>query len=738
MHVYRVYGIVQGVGFRPYVWRLATSLRLVGCVKNKGSYVEILFDGAPSDVAGFMDRFPADIPPNARIDRIDHEEVPGDAGTMFSIAPSDSSSSSYPSGIPPDLAICDACRKDLLSPSNRRHRYPFTNCTDCGPRFTIISGTPYDRSYTTMSVFSMCPSCRGEYESPADRRYHAEPIACGACGPEYTLSEGGSALSGEEAIRETAALLNAGSPVAIKGYGGFHLACNACDDRAVLRLRRLLGRPFQPFALMARDLASARKDLDIGSGEATLLTSPMAPIVVVPRAGGCTLPEAIAPGLDTLGVMLPYAPLHELLFSELPTPFLVMTSANFPGNPMILSSGDVLRHLPGIPAILDHNLVIKNRCDDSVIRDGKFIRRSRGVVPGSLTIPSRSCFAALGAELNNVMAVSSQGECMPTQHIGDTSNWDALEFGLSALSHVIRLKGLTRDALEFLCCDLHPSYNTSIIAQEWASELSIPLYRIQHHEAHAFAICGEYGLEEALCIAADGLGYGVDGNTWGGEVLHATCVPSETKRLGHQEYLLMPGGDAATSHPLRIVLPLLESDGLRRLAPLFEGGMEEIEAIRAGALAMPYRSSSCGRVLDAASALLGLSLQRTYEGEGAMRLESCATGGSDLFIPIETEGGSILTGDLIRRFAALVGRESPRDLAMSVHCSLARGYLELLSECEDLHIPVGFSGGVAINAILSKKLKCGVEGRGLRFLEHRLVPPGDGGISYGQSCLRHY
>ncbi len=735
MHVYRVYGIVQGVGFRPYVWRLATSLHLCGLVRNRGSFVEILFDGSARDIGAFRERFPAQLPPHARIDRIDHEEREGYAGAGFVIAHSGASASCVPSGIPPDLALCDACRRDLASPLSRRYRYPFTNCTDCGPRFTIISGTPYDRAFTTMGDFAMCAACAAEYGSPADRRYHAEPIACDACGPHYTLSADGIPVGGD-AVSRTAELLDSGGAVAIKGYGGFHLSCNACDEVAVAMLRRALCRPYQPFALMARDIAAIRGELELGEEDAARLSSPAAPIAVLRKGSQCSLSEALAPGLDTLGVMLPYAPLHELLFSGLSTSFLVMTSANFPGNPMALTAGDVLGHLTGIRFVLHHNLVIQNRCDDSVLRDGKYIRRSRGVVPGALPVPSTECFAAFGAELNNVMAVSSAGACMLTQHIGDTSNWDALEFGLSALSHAFRLSGVTRDEMSFVCCDLHPTYNTSLMACEWASELSIPLYRLQHHEAHAFAICGEYGLEEALCIAADGLGYGTDGNTWGGELLHATCVPGETVRLGHQEYLHMPGGDAATAHPLRIALPLLDDVTLKRLAPRMGGGMGEIASICAGAAAMPYLSSSCGRVLDATSALLGLSLHRTYEGEGAMRLESCASGGVDLHLPIETESGIILTGDLIRRVASLAGTEPARDIARSVHGALARGYLELVDEQADLHLPVGFSGGVAINAILSTGLRAGVEGRGMRFVEHRLVPPGDGGISYGQSCLR--
>lgn len=735
MHVLRVYGTVQGVGFRPYVWRLATELGLSGSVRNMGSYVEIVVDGPSSALSTFLKRFPAEVPPHARINAIESREVEEAVPAGFAIAPSCSTHSSVPSGIPPDLALCEDCRRELHTPGNRRAAYPFINCTACGPRFTIVRRTPYDRAKTSMDAFALCEDCRRDYEDPQDRRYHAEPIACPACGPAYSLLSGGDQYDGNDAFSMAASLLSAGASVAIKGYGGFHLACDASSPVAVASLRRALGRPYQPFAVMARNLEVLDTTICADEGERSLLSSAAAPIVVLPRCGGSGIDPGIAPGLDTVGIILPYAPVHELLFSRLQTDFLVMTSANYPGNPMVLSDEDVARHLPCINHVLTHNLAIVNRCDDSVIRSGVFIRRSRGHVPAPLPVPAHDAFVAFGAELNNVMAASSGGSCLLTQHIGDTSNWDVLEEGMRALDRIMVLKDLRCGELSRIMCDLHPSYHTVRVAEEWARDLSLPLYRIQHHEAHAYAIVGEYGLDEALCITIDGTGHGRDGAAWGGELFYATGRPEETLRLGHQEYLSMPGGDKAAFQPLRILIPLLGEAAPTVLAPFFAGGRDEVSAILAGARLRPYPSSSCGRVLDAASALLGLAYERTYEGEGPMRLEACARRGTDLGMAIEVEDNIMLTGDFLRRLAEERHRHRPEDLAMTVHCSLARGYLSLVDEHADLHLPVGLSGGAAINTIISRVIRSGIEERGRTFLPHRLVPSGDGGIAYGQACV---
>lgn len=734
MLILRIYGTVQGVGFRPFIWRLATSEHLRGYVLNKGGYVEVALEGDRSRISSFLSRLPHELPPRARIDAMEKDQADDKQYSSFTIRHSESSRSSLPSGIPPDIAICDNCRRELFSRGDRRYRYPFINCTDCGPRFTIVSRVPYDRAHTTMQQFPMCERCREEYESPMDRRYHAEPIACPECGPHYALISRGGKYYGAP-IRTAARLIDGGDIVAIKGYGGFHIACDATSPAVLARLRDLLQRPYQPFALMARDRGAVEGELALDDDERDHLASPAAPIVVLERDERTTLPDEVAPGLSTVGVILPYAPVHDLLFSHLSTPFIVMTSANYPGNPMITTFEDAHARLGCIDHFLTHDLVIENRCDDSVIRNNKFIRRSRGFVPSTLPIPSSRTLLALGAELNNVVALSKNGQCMLSQHIGDTSNWSVMEVDIDAIERMFELYDLTFGRIDHLICDLHPHYTTSRVARRWSREEDIPLIEVQHHKAHCYALAAEHGIDDMLCVSADGMGYGEDGTVWGGEVFYTDGRAENTVRLAHLEPIPLPGGDRATYHPLRMLIPFLDDEEMARYARYFSRGVDEIGDIRKTMHRSPV-TSSCGRILDAVAAMLELSVRRTYEGEGPMRLESLARDGRDLGVPIELEGDTLLTGPFMRRLYELMDGARPHDIAMTAHISLARAFADACSAHDDLHLPIGFTGGVAINQIMSDELRRICEHNGARYLEHRKVPPGDGGISYGQSCMR--
>jgi len=731
----KVYGIVQGVGFRPFVWRIAKESNVRGFVRNKGGYVEIGIAGDDASLKRFKGLLFEKLPNNAFIDRIEEEALDIGAHEGFRILTSEETDFKLLSGIPPDIALCRNCLGELFDPKDRRYNYPFINCTDCGPRFTIVTSVPYDRIKTSMHVFDMCGDCEREYRDPSDRRYHAEPIACPRNGPVYFLSGRDGITAEPDPIAKACELLDGGVPLAIKGYGGFHLACNAMDANAVEDMRDRLDRPQQPFAVMARDAETISKHLHMSDEEKSLLESPSSPIVVLKKREDGSLPDEVAPGLATIGVMLPYAPLHHIMFSKLRTPFLVMTSANYPGNPMITNLPDATKLLPSIDHFLTNNLEIVNRCDDSVIRDNKFIRRSRGFVPLPLECPNERTMLAFGAEMNNVVAVSKSERCVLSQHIGDTSNWDVMEYALDALKFLMKISNIDYPDVEYILCDKHPQYNTRLIAREWSQEMGIDLIEVQHHFSHSYAIAAEHGVDDVICIAADGTGYGDDGNIWGGELLYSDRDPSHNRRMGHLEYLRMPGGDLSAKRPLRILLPLLGEDELGRYEAHFKGGMDEMLSIRRHSLKASPLSCSTGRLLDVVTAMMELATKRTYEGEFPMKLESLALGGDDLGLRIEIEDGVAKTSEFITRLYGLMDSKCKADIAMSAHMAIARAFIDLVSEHRDIHAPVGFSGGVAINQILSNALRRGIEGMGMRFLEHRKVPPGDGGISYGQSCI---
>lgn len=725
-------GTVQGVGFRPFVYRIAVGRGLAGFVRNLGDAgVEIEVEGDPDAVDGFLAALHTERPPLAAIEHLDVTGLRPDGRQGFHIVPSlDGGEGS--GAIPPDTATCGPCIADIADPAGRYHGYWATSCTDCGPRFTVIEGLPYDRPRTAFREFALCADCRREYTDPLDRRYHAQTIACPVCGPKLRYVEAGRETA-EDPIERAVTALRAGKVLAIKGLGGTHLACDATRDEVVAGLRRRLGRPGQPFALMARE-DQAERFARLSPEEWSLLRSPRRPIVVLQLSPGVLAPS-VAPGLHTVGVMLPYTGLHHLLFRDLPFP-LVMTSANYPGRPMLIEDRRILGDLEGVAdAFLLHNRRIVARCDDSVVRVSgatpTFLRRSRGWVPEPVPLDlGEGPLLALGGDLNVVFALYSRGKVHLSQHIGNTEHLDTLEFLREALDHLLRLTGIPLPRR--IACDLHPQFATTRLAAELGE--AVP---VQHHVAHVAGLAAEHGVQDLVGIAADGYGYGVDGTAWGGEVI--VWKGGEWDRVGSLAPVPMPGGDLATRRPGRMAASYLLAAGLDPAASGLRP--EEIEAVRIQVereLNCP-QTTSAGRFLDAVAAWLGVCSERTYEGEPAMRLEAAAAGGTAVELPLlvrEQDGRRVLdTVGLFRELDALRRRGAGvPDLAATAQSALARGLAGLAVRVAlDRGIPVvGLTGGVAVNDAISSAIRAEVESSGLRFVSHRLVPPGDGGLAFGQ------
>ncbi len=733
-----VTGTVQGVGFRPFVYRTAVRWDLAGFVRNLGDAgVEIQIEGTTSAISAFLIALRSERPPLAVIERLDLADLPPDGSSSFQILPSLHNEGGS-GAIPPDVATCSPCQADLADPESRYHGYWATSCTDCGPRFTVIEGLPYDRPRTAFHEFEMCADCRREYTDPLDRRYHAQTIACPDCGPRLRYIEEGCEET-ENPIALAQAALCAEKIVAIKGLGGTHLACDAAREEIVGKLRRRLGRPGQPFAIMAREdqVAAIASPAD----EAwELLRSPRRPIVVLSQREG-TLAPSVAPGLDTVGVMLPYTALHHLLLRSLPFP-LVMTSANLPGRPMLIQDERILADLSGIAdAFLLHDRPIVARCDDSVVRVAGgtpiFLRRSRGWVPEPIPLDlGEEPLLALGGDFNVVLALYARGKAYLSQHIGNTEHLDTLGFLRQALDHLLHLTGIPLP--KRVACDLHPRFATTHLARELGEPIPV-----QHHVAHVAGLAAEHGVEELVGIAADGYGYGEDGEAWGGEVI--VWRRGQWKRAGSLVPVPMPGGDLATLRPRRMAASYLLSAGLDRatsgLTP------DEMKAVRIQIerkLNCPS-TTSAGRFLDAVAAWLGIALERTYDGEPAMRLEAAAARGTAHEVPLvcrEFEERRIL--DTVELFRTLARRRDEgtrvEDLAATAQEALARGLARLAVKAaqEDGIGAIGLTGGVAVNDAIATAVKAEVEGVGLRFLSHQLVPPGDGGLSFGQLVQASY
>jgi hydrogenase maturation protein HypF len=756
-----VTGIVQGVGFRPFVFRLAKRFGLVGIVRNLGDAgVEIVVEGERRAIEDFTLALRSEQPPLAKIE--DVKIVWGQASgefSAFNVVESEKRGSGERSVLPPDLALCDDCLKEMLNPIDRRYLYPFITCVNCGPRFTIVEDLPYDRPRTSMKVFPLCLDCLREYTDPADRRYHAEPTCCPVCGPKLELFDvNGDRIDGHNLTLEVARLLDNGNIIAIKGIGGTHLAAKTTDDDVLTRLRRTFNRPQQPFAIMSKDLETVRTFAEVDEVEAGLLTSYRRPIVVLNKSSKYSLSELVSPGLDSVGVMLPYSGIHHLTLGYGKDPAYVMTSANVPGMPMLIDNAEAIAKLRGsVDYFLLHNRKIVNRCDDSVVKviDGKptFLRRSRGWVPEPLKLSFKSAVSvlALGAELNVTVALLVNDRCFISQHVGDTTKFETLGYLQEAAQHLMRMLNL--DHVDIVAHDLHPGYATTRIAPHLADRLGAKPVSVQHHHAHLSKLLAEHGLEEFVGIVADGIGYGSDGTAWGGEVMVTDMGSFE--RVGGLMKQPMPGGDLATQFPARMVAGILSgavgpSDIEQILKEFcligFRHGDREISVVlrQLERGLNIFWTSSCGRVLDAVACLLGICCERTYEGEPAIKLEAAAGGGDPNRLRLKTSIRSVngmkvvdtsrLLVDIIDALRNSVPR---KQIAAAAQRALAEGLAEIaidVASAKGIKI-VGGSGGVFYNRAITAIVRKSVEEVGLKFIQHELLPPGDGGISVGQAVV---
>jgi hydrogenase maturation protein HypF len=744
-----VKGVVQGVGFRPFVYRLATEKGLSGFVQNRGDAgVKIVVEGEALQIDNFINELRAKKPPLSEIDDVIIDYKKENVGySTFKIETSFTGGEERGSIIPPDISICDKCVKELGNKEDRRYHYFFITCTDCGPRYTLINRLPYDRSNTSMNFFKMCTDCSREYGSKNDRRFHAQTNACSKCGPQLRLTNNkGESLGIIDEIKKVGQLLDEGNILAVKGNGGFHLICSAINSKPLSRLRKAKHRRAKPFAVMARNIGTIKKFAYVNEIEAGFLESSAKPIVLLKKNDKQFLSNLISPGLHTIGIMLPYSGLHEIIFNVTKESTLVMTSANPPNDPIVIDNDKAIQKLGDVvDYFLLHNRNIEQRCDDSVIRvinqKKVFLRRSRGYapVPLNLKIPTSNDVLALGAELNVACCVIENNRAYLSQHIGDIDTPETLDFLENAAKHLLNL---THAKPEVVACDLHPGFNTTFLATRLSEKWDIPMVQIQHHHAHLNKLMTEYGVSEAIGIVCDGYGYGSDGGAWGGEVLQSNL--QEFKRLGHLQDQPMPGGDLATKYPLRMVAGILNREidiinFLNERVRYLPYGNKEIEIIsKQILLGNTSMTSSCGRVLDAVSSILGICSERTYEGEPAMKLEAIASQGKDrLKLEPEIKNRIINTTYLLKKIHETQTKNDMQvsDLALSAQSYLARSLAELAVECaisEGIEA-VGFTGGVACNSYITHMIRQKVEKSGLNFLSHDKVPPGDGGISLGQA-----
>ncbi|MFF0205687.1 carbamoyltransferase HypF [Streptomyces sp. NPDC005017] len=753
-----VRGVVQGVGFRPYVYGLATELALTGHVTNTPEGVVAEVEGSAEAVARFCDRIALQAPPLARVESVRHQEMPATGEGAFTILASRAGGPAR-TLVSPDTATCADCLAELADPADRRHRHPFVNCTHCGPRFTIVTGVPYDRASTTMARFPMCPDCAREYGDPADRRFHAQPVACPACGPRLRLVTADGEQHGADVITEARALLARGAVLAVKGLGGYHLACDATDEAAVTLLRRRKARGDKPFAVMARSAAEVGHLVRLGPEERALLEGAARPVVLLRRRTGPPCPAgsvipagAVAPGSPDLGMMLPYTPVHHLLLGLPGDPggprLLVMTSGNLSGEPIVTDDAEALERLAHLAdAWLTHDRPIHVPCDDSVVRvcDGQplVLRRSRGYapLPVALPLPVRPALA-VGGDLKNTFCLGDGRMAWLSAHIGDM---DGVETQQAFEGAVEQLEFITGVRPASLVADRHPGYRSARWAERNAAGRTVA--RVQHHHAHIASAMAEHGLDgtrPVIGVAFDGTGYGDDGAVWGGEFLLADY--DGFRRFGHLAYVPLPGGDSAVRRPYRIALAHLRAAGLpwsadlacTRACPPDELRLLERQLERE-VNCVP--TSSMGRLFDAVSSLAGVCHLADYEAQAAVELEAAALRAPDAdttAYPFDVREDEPLRADPAPLMAAVVAdlragagadviaARFHRGVAALVHrmCRLAR-------ERHGLDT-VTLTGGVFANTVLSCACSAALREDGFTVLRHRLVPPGDGGLALGQ------
>lgn len=790
-----VSGQVQGVGFRPFVFRLAHQHSLTGTVCNTHQGVKIEVQGSDDDLCLFKKNLQTQLPPLARITSlIEENTTPVPEEKTFYISDSSNQDTSLDVLVSPDTATCKDCVADINETSGRRNAYPFTNCTNCGPRYTIISSLPYDRPYTTMSCFPMCEDCMAEYKNPSNRRFHAQPNACPKCGPQVWLTDnqGKELARGNDALHMLACNLADGKIAAIKGLGGFHLACNALDKTAIAELRARKQRPLKPLAIMALDLDTAKKLAYISKSEETALSSPQAPIVLCQKNPDFGLPEKVAPKINQIGIMLPYTPLHHILFSyyaaeikqkekDQPVSYaaLVMTSGNRSNEPIAIGNREALTELSDLADIfLLHDRDILIRADDSVVRadidDGlHFYRRARGFAPLPIEVgllpcanSAPGCTLGMGAELKNTICfarTSSQSNSgiisgFVSQHIGDVTEAGTARFMRQLVSHLSNLLTLKP---QLIVRDLHPDYISSVMADELGQELGIPVTLLQHHYAHAFSVLYENSHQgEALCLCLDGSGFGADQSIWGGELIRANTLTGTAERIGHIARTLTPGGDAAAKEPWRMAQAYMYETGCASawFHNEFAEQSELLNQVMHLRLNCPLNSST-GRLFDAIAGLvrfgsqsLALPLQAgqtgifqqvgaiTYEGQAALWLENIQDKSETYAYPcpVHEHKNSIVLNTLELFSAAYddaLNKTSAAIISRRFHLGLAQGLCKLAEAGAQATgiSTVGLSGGVMHNATLAALLPAQLRKAKLTPLQHKLLPPGDGCISFGQA-----
>ncbi|OKJ73585.1 carbamoyltransferase HypF [Streptomyces sp. TSRI0107] len=755
-----VRGVVQGVGFRPFVYGLATGLRLAGHVTNTGDGVVVEVEGPEEAVDRFRARLAADAPPLAVVESVEAAGLAATGERGFRIVPS-RAGGPVRTLVAPDTATCADCLAELADPADRRHRHPFVTCTHCGPRFTIVTGLPYDRAHTTMAGFPLCADCEREYHDPADRRFHAQPVACPACGPRLRLVTADGGRDDRDPLGAARALLAAGAVLAVKGLGGYHLACDATRPEAVAGLRRRKARGDKPFALMARDVGDVEHLVHVGPLERELLTGRVRPVVLLRRrlgarpAPGAPVPaDAVAPGSPDLGVMLPYTPVHHLLLDGgVPGAgprLLVMTSGNRSGEPIVTDDAEALERLAGLADVwLTHDRPIHVPCDDSVVRvcDGEplVLRRSRGYAPLPVTLPFPVRPAlAVGGDLKNVCCLGEGDKAWLSAHIGDMDDLATQQ----AFDRAERqLESITGVRPELLAADPHPAYRSAAWALRRAGER--PVVRVQHHHAHVAAALAEHGVPvgtRVIGVAFDGTGHGDDGAVWGGEFLIAGY--EGYRRFAHLAYVPLPGGDAAVRRPYRMALAHLRAAGLAAdpdLPCVAACPPAELPVLLAqlerGLNCAP--TSSMGRLFDAVSSLAGLCHHAGYEAQAAIELEAAAVSAGDAtedprYAFALSGGGAPLTADprpLLAAVAADVRLGVPAPvIAARFHLAVARLVREVCAAARETSGlgTVALTGGVFSNALLSSACARGLRADGFTVLRHREIPPNDGGLALGQ------
>jgi hydrogenase maturation protein HypF len=758
-----VSGIVQGVGFRPYVYRLATARRLSGTIRNTSAGVTIEIQGLAETVQDFVERLPAEAPPLARITGLTVRSLPCNDDQGFRIVPSHDGEE-VRTLISPDIAVCPDCLREMFDATDRRYRYPFINCTNCGPRFTIVRDIPYDRRSTSMAAFSMCPACLAEYENPVDRRFHAQPNACWKCGPQVELwDHSGKKIECRDAIEETIARLHDGLVVAVKGLGGFHLAADAMNSAAVGLLRQRKERIEKPFAVMAPDLHAAQEFCELDEAASTILQSMQRPIVLLPKKKPSAITDEVAPFNRYLGIFLPYTPLHYLLLAEGGFKALVMTSGNLSEEPIAIDNREAVRRLNGLADyFLVHNRDILLRCDDSVVRVGggiaRQLRRSRGFVPVPVFLKNdQPAVLAVGGELKNTICLTKGKHAFLSQHVGDLENAESYSFFHEAVEHLERILEIRPEIIAY---DLHPDY----FSTKWALQQSgVRLVGVQHHHAHIASCMAENHLEGRLIgLALDGTGYGIDGNVWGGEVLIAGY--EDFDRAAHFEYVPLPGAAAAIREPWRMAVSylahhfgreyvkhdLLKNDikFTRQLSP---PKVDLILRMMEQRVNSPL-TSSCGRLFDAVAALAGIRQEINYEAQAAIELEMAMTSSDVVSSEDENAYPIKLAPDVVRGsghwiigtrplFEALLedlGRDVPAGaISRRFHDGLVEGFVQIATilRSKTALNRVCMSGGTFNNVYFSQRLETRLSETGFEVFTQKEVPSGDGGLSLGQAVI---